>query len=76
MFTNDNGEKVRIYVNLLDEGLEVKRPIWAKKLGDNLYEVLDIDYVPEVEIWEFIPGDIVECKKDLDKNIGEYFLAV
>jgi hypothetical protein len=61
-------DKVMIYVKLLDEGVEVKRPIWAKKINDTFYEILDIDYSPNIEMWEFNPGDVVECREEIGSN--------
>jgi hypothetical protein len=52
-----------IYVQLLDEGVDVVRPIEAEILAGGLYRLLPPEegYDPEVEVWEFPPGSVVEC---------------
>jgi len=46
---------------LLDEMVKVWRPISAVHLGGNTYEIENQE-IPDYEIWEFQPGDIVETK--------------
>ncbi len=50
----------RIYMPLLDEAVESWRPVQAKKIGPELYVV--IDAVPEDEVWAFQPGETVSCR--------------
>lgn len=46
-----------IYIKLLYEGTKVFRPIPARELEKNIYEVRgDEIYDPEDELWEFKPG--------------------
>ena len=52
---------VTIYVYLLDEGVDVWRPVRAEQLPDELYRILGT--VPEDERWEFALGEIVRCRK-------------
>ena len=53
-----------IYVNLLNEGVNVWRPVRAKKLKKNIYQILnDNEYDEEDEKWEFWPGAKVLCEK-------------
>jgi hypothetical protein len=47
-----------IHVRLLDESVDVWRPVQALALGGNRYRVVD-QVVPDDEIWEFRPGDEV-----------------
>ena len=55
----------RIYVELLDEGTFVMRPVEARRIGGNLFEILrPVDYDPDDEVWKFKPGEIVECVRD------------
>ena len=57
---------VIIYVSLLDEGVKVSRPVSAKRVKDNIYEILDEnrDITCEYgEVWEFNKGDTVECSE-------------
>jgi len=52
-----------IYISLLKEGTTVWRPVKAKKLEENKYEIIGIDnYNPDDEEWQFLPGDIVKCE--------------
>lgn len=49
-----------IYVELLDEGVDVWRPVDAEPLGDGRYRLLPpSDYDPEIETWAFLPGTVV-----------------
>jgi hypothetical protein len=52
-----------IYVELLDEGVDVWRPVEAEPLGDDRYRLLaKPDYDPELEAWAFLPGSVVGCR--------------
>jgi len=53
-------EMKQIYVQLLDEGTIVYRPVSATHIKDMIFKIEGS--VPETEIWEFLPGEIVECK--------------
>jgi len=61
-----------IYVKLLDEGVDVYRPVKAEKIGDNLYKIIDDSekaYNDFLEKWEYKTGDIVKCAyKELSKR--------
>jgi hypothetical protein len=57
-----------IYVQLLDEGIKVYRPVKAKQLGENLYEIME--HNPDDEIWEFNYGDFVYCELSNDGLIA------
>jgi hypothetical protein len=59
---------VTIYVQLLNEGVKVCRPIKAKKVNKNLYKI--IEHNPDDEIWEFNYGDFVCCKLENDSLIA------
>ena len=52
----------RIYVALLDEGVDVWRPIQAERLSGNTYRILSQPYDRSVEAWQFEPGDVVLCE--------------
>ena len=54
------GERVTLYVRLLDEGTEVYRPVQAQAVDADRYRVLGP--IPKTETWEFQPGDIVAVK--------------
>ena len=52
-------EKI-IYIQLLDEGTIAYRPVPAREIENNIYEMGGYDiYDPEDEVWEFLPGTYV-----------------
>jgi hypothetical protein len=53
-----------IYVALLDEGIDVWRPVEARKVSPDTYLIVDRDYDPRTERWEFEPGTVVRCRKE------------
>ena len=62
MAMNAEFNQVTVYVYLLDEGVDVWRPVQAKHLGGDEYEIQSINPDPEVESWQFHTGDRVRCK--------------
>ena len=58
-----SSERETIYVPLLDEGIEVWRPVAARKVATDTYLILDQNYDREVETWQFEPGTLVRCRK-------------
>jgi hypothetical protein len=67
-------ETIEIFVLLLDEGVDVWRPVQAEHCGGNVYKIVEQTYDSEMEKWEFEPGDFVECKT-LDLNEGPALVA-
>jgi hypothetical protein len=55
-------ERVTIYVSLLDEGIDVWRPVLAEHVRENVYRIAD-QRQPDDEVWEFLPGALVLCKQ-------------
>jgi hypothetical protein len=55
-----------IYVALLNEGIDVWRPVSAKALGDGEFQI--IGNVPSDEEWQFAPGTRVRCKDMVFEN--------
>lgn len=53
-------ERVQIHIRLLDEAVPVWRPVDAEHVGGDQYRVLG--QIPEDEVWEFQPGDVVRCR--------------
>jgi hypothetical protein len=53
-----------IYVALVDEGIDVWRPVEAKKLSADSFLIVDQGYDPTIERWEFEPGSIVRCRTE------------
>lgn len=63
-----------VYVRLLDEGIDVWRPVEAERLGETTYR-LAVDPVPADEHWSFQPGDIVVAERRGD-HPDEALIAV
>ena len=59
-----NSKRETIYVPLLDEGIEVWRPVAARKVAADTYLILNQNYDREVETWQFEPGTLVRCRKE------------
>jgi hypothetical protein len=55
----------KIYVRLLDEGVDVWRPVAAENLRGSVYRIVSQPYDAEVETWQFVPGDEVVCEPTL-----------
>ena len=54
---------VIVYVRLLDESVDVWRPVPATAASDGTFLLAEPrDYDPESEIWEFAPHTRVECR--------------
>ncbi len=53
---------VQIYVALLDEGVDVWRPVEALYVKENVYKILVQPYDPAIENWQFQPGELVVCE--------------
>ena len=71
--SSDDKRITRIYMPLQDEGTLVARPVDAEILGDDTYQVLP-PKIATSEIWEFPPGSIVRCKKEV-WSTGEILVA-
>ena len=50
-----------IYVRLLEEAVDVWRPVSAAILGEGRYRIISEPPDPENEKWEFQFGDVVHC---------------
>lgn len=51
-----------IFVSLLDEQVDVWRPVQAERVHDDVYKIADQPYDREVETWQFEPGNEVVCE--------------
>ena len=51
----------QIYMPLLDEGIDVWRPVDAERIGPKIFRV--IGPVPEGEAWAFQTGEIIHCQE-------------
>jgi len=59
---DDSPALKQIFVRLLDEGVDVWRPIKAERVSSDIYRILDQPYDRATEAWEFSPGDEVGCE--------------
>lgn len=64
---------VGIYVNLLNEGLNMMRAVAAQDMGHGFY--LIVEPMPEDETWEYRTGQVVRCQKKSLAN-GKHLVAV
>ena len=64
-----------IFVRLLDEGVDVWRPVASEHVRGNVYRIADQPYDREVETWEFAPGDEV-IAEFTDSDDGPFLVAV
>lgn len=67
--------RATIYVKLLDENVDVWRPVHARPVGQLEYVILGEGYDPEVEHWAFQPGDRVVCEV-VERAEGRVITAV
>jgi hypothetical protein len=51
-----------IYVALLDEGVDVWRPVLAERISLDCFRITGVNADPEDEHWEFQTGDVVRCE--------------
>ena len=70
-----NTEPETVFVELLDEGTRCIRPVLGVPIGDGRYKLLPTPkYEPADEHWEFPPGSIVRCRKEVWSD-GEVLVA-
>ncbi len=63
-----------IFVSLLDEPVDVWRPVQAEHLQGKVYRIVEQPYDREVETWRFGPGDVVLCEV-IESSGGEILAA-
>jgi len=54
--------RVRIYVELLDEAVDVWRPVDAEHIGGDKFRILSNNPAPEDEHWKFKTGEIMRWR--------------
>jgi hypothetical protein len=54
--------RVRIYVELLDEAVDVWRPVDAEHICEDRFRIVSINPDPEDEHWQFKTGEVVRCR--------------
>lgn len=70
-------DTIKIYVQLLEEGVDTARPTQAIPLEGGTYKLLPTeDYDPEDEIWEFLPGSVVKALNTTDDKGHSILLAI
>jgi hypothetical protein len=57
-----------IYIQLLDEAVQVWRPVEAEAVGVHGFRI--VGKRPEDERWEFEPGDLVRCETRKLTSVG------
>jgi hypothetical protein len=65
----------QIFVSLMDEGVDVWRPVQAEQLHDNVYRIAEQPYDRDLETWQFEPGYEVICEV-IDASEGPILAAV
>jgi hypothetical protein len=58
----DSQNPVTIFVALLDEGVDVWRPIQARPLAHDLFHIVGVEAEAADERWQFPAGAIVRCE--------------
>ena len=65
-----------IYVKLLNEGVDVYRPVLSQHIEGDIYQIGgDEAYDNEDEIWEYSPGSYVVVKK-MNLEGRDVFVAI
>lgn len=70
---NDRFEPVTIYVQLIDEGTDVWRPVPAKQLADGVFEILEYHAIDENPAFPI--GSKVHVE-ERELNVGLTLVAV
>jgi hypothetical protein len=63
-----------IYVYLIDEGVDVWRPVQATQISSELFQIDPNAVVLDSERWQFQPGQTVRCRWRMFET-GEGFEA-
>lgn len=54
-----------IYVALVERESDALRPVQAMRRADGLFEIVSRNDDPESEPWQFAPGSLVRCERQL-----------
>ena len=60
MERSDSETHIPIYVRLLEEGVEVWRPVAATQVGESMYRIMGD--TPADESWEYKTAELVWCR--------------
>jgi hypothetical protein len=76
----DRGETLAptqtIYIALLEEGVDVWRPVEATALPNGLFRIVSENADSETEIWQFQTGAVVRCEQRIFADGKEGLVAV
>jgi hypothetical protein len=61
--SGDGAPTTTIFVALLDEGVEVWRPVEASQLPNGLFRIESENADSKCETWQFSTGTIVRCEQ-------------
>ncbi len=65
-----------VFVRLLEEGVDVWRPVPARRLSEATFKLWDAP-VPADEVWSFQPGDIVVAEHRVENgSMSEALFAI
>ena len=64
-----------VFVRLVNEGVDVFRPVDAKRISDHVFEIID-EWPGLDEVWEFTRGDRVLCIDHTFQDGSQGLLAV
>jgi hypothetical protein len=65
-----------IHVLLINEPVDVWRPVLAEKLADFTFLILEQPYDREIESWQFAPGSQVICEQVSSADGGTFLGAM
>lgn len=65
----------QIYVYLLEEGIDVWRPVQAAHVRDDVYRIISSNLDPEDEKWQFASGELVCCEERTSPEDGVHLVA-
>lgn len=64
-----------VFVRLINEGVDVFRPVDAKRISDHVFEIID-EWQGLDEVWEFTCGDLVLCIDHTFQDGSQGLLAI
>ena len=65
-----------IYIALLDEAVDVWRPVDAMAIGKSTCKIKSVNSNPDDERWQFVTGDTVYCEEKQFQNGAKGLVAV
>lgn len=71
---HERGSLTTIYIYLNDEGTDVWRPVTARHIDADIYEIVTENSDPLNEDWEFNQGQKVRCRERITPA-GEKILS-